>query len=597
MSQSSTQRVENESFADLLNSTMTERRNFDGSVVKGTIVAIRGDMAVVDVGLKSEGRVLLRDLTNRVTNEEPRVGDLIDVYVERLEDKHGEAVLSVEKARREAAWVELEKACESGELINGVMFGKVKGGFAVDMNGAIAFLPGSQVDIRPIRDVNPLMNIVQPFKILKMDKSRSNIVVSRRAVLEDSRAEARTELVSQLSEGQELTGVVKNITDYGAFIDLGGVDGLLHVTDISWKRINHPSDVLTVGDTIKVMVIRFNKETQRISLGMKQLQEDPWKGVESKFIVGEKYTGKVSNITDYGAFVQLDGAIEGLIYVTELSWTKKNLHPSKILNLGDTVEVVVLEADPAKRRISLGLKQCSANPWETFMAKYPAGSVVEGTIKNITEFGIFVGLDEELDGMVHLNDISWDKPAEAAAAELSKGQTVKVKVLDIDPTKERITLGIKQLQNDTFAETASKINKGDVVTCTVTKIDDRGMEVAVADGMNGYIKKVDLSRDREFQRTDRFAIGEKVDAKILTVDTKTRKITLSIKAREIDEEKQALSEYGSSDSGASLGDILGAAMSKASEKKSKSKADSTEEAAKPAKKAAAKKAAPKADAE
>lgn len=591
MTSSTTQKVNPESFADLLNSTMSTNRNFDGGVVKGKIVAIKNDMAVIDVGLKSEGRVPLREINSRLSNQEARIGDFVDVFVEKLEDRNGEAVLSVEKARREAAWGELEKACEDGTLIDGVMFGKVKGGFAVDLNGAIAFLPGSQVDIRPIRDVNPLMNIVQPFKILKMDKTRSNIVVSRRAVLEDTRAEARTELVSQLNEGQELTGVVKNITDYGAFIDLGGVDGLLHVTDISWKRINHPSDILKLGDFIKVAVIRFNKETQRISLGMKQLEEDPWKGAEERFVVGQRYKGKVSNITDYGAFVELEGSLEGLIYVTELSWTKKNLHPNKILNLGDDVEVVVLEVEPTKRRISLGLKQCTPNPWETFMAKYPDGSVVEGTIKNITEFGIFVGLDEELDGMVHLNDISWDKSPEEAAAELSKGQTIKVKVLGIDLEKERITLGIKQIANDPFKETLSKYKKGDVVTGSVTKIDDKGIEVKVDDVMVGFIKKADLSRDRAFQRTDRFAVGEKVDAKILTIEEKARKLSLSIKAREIEEEKQALSEYGSSDSGASLGDILGAAMSKAKAKSAKADSSSEEPEKKaPAKKASSKKA-------
>lgn len=557
-----TQTQEKECFASLLESTMNDGHRFDGRVIKGTIVAIRNDMAVIDVGLKSEGRVSLKELTNRGLNEEPRVGDVIDVFVERMEDRHGEAVLSVEKARREAAWYELEKAAETGVLVNGVVFGKVKGGFAVDLNGAVAFLPGSQVDIRPVRDISPLMNIVQPFKILKMDKARSNIVVSRRSVLEESRAEARSELVSQLSEGQVLTGIVKNITDYGAFIDLGGVDGLLHVTDISWRRINHPSDMLNLGDSIQVQVIRFNKDTQRISLGMKQLEADPWKGVEEKFVVGTRHKGTVTNIADYGAFVQLDGNVEGLIYVTEMSWTKKNIHPSKIVTLGQELEVVVLEVDMTKRRISLGLKQCQENPWQRFVEQHPTGSVIDGTIKNITEFGLFVGVNDELDGMIHLSDLSWDKSGEEAISAYTKGQGIQVKVLDVDPEKERISLGVKQLSEDVMGDSFDQTKKGDIVTCTISQISDKGLEVTLSNGLPGFIKKIDLSRDRSEQRPERFAVGEKIDAKISLVDKASRKVALSIKALEIDEEKQALSEYGSSDSGASLGDILGAAMKK-----------------------------------
>ena len=553
---------EKESFSDLLESSLSSRQSFDSKVVKGIIVAIRSDMAVIDVGLKSEGRVPLKDLNARGLAEEPRVGDVIDVYVERMEDKNGEAVLSIEKARREAAWGELEKAHETGELVNGVIFGRVKGGFAVDLNGAVAFLPGSQVDIRPVRDVGPLMNIVQPFKLLKMDKARSNIVVSRRSVLEESRAEARTELVSQLSEGQILDGIVKNITDYGAFIDLGGVDGLLHVTDISWKRINHPSDILKLGESIQVQVIRFNKETQRISLGMKQLESDPWKGVAERYAVNSRHKGKVTNITDYGAFVELENGIEGLIYVTEMSWTRKNVHPSKIVNLTQEVEVVVLEVDMTKRRISLGLKQCAENPWQKFMEQYPVGSVIDGSIKNITEFGLFVGVSEDLDGMIHLSDLSWDKSGEEAIASYTKGQSVQVKVLDIDPEKERISLGVKQLASDPFESASGQVKKGDIVTGSVSQITDKGIEVTLSDGLVGFIKKADLSRDRAYQKTDRFAVGEKIDTKVASVDRATRKVNLSIKAREIDEEKEAMSEYGSSDSGASLGDILGAAMKK-----------------------------------
>jgi small subunit ribosomal protein S1 len=575
-----------ESFADLLESSLSGKNTFEGNVVKGMIVAIHNDMALIDVGLKSEGRVSLKEFSGPGRSAEVRIGDVVDVFVERMEDKNGEAVLSIEKARREAVWVELEKAYQNGTLVNGVIFGKVKGGFAVDLDGAVAFLPGSQVDIRPVRDVAPLMNIVQPFKLLKMDKGRSNIVVSRRSVLEESRAEARTELVSNLSEGQVLTGIVKNITDYGAFIDLGGVDGLLHVTDISWRRINHPADVLKVGESIQVQVIRFNRDTQRISLGMKQLEEDPWKGVENRFTVSSRHRGKVTNIADYGAFVELEPAVEGLIYVTEMSWTKKNIHPNKILTVGQEVDVMVLDVDMSKRRISLGLKQCFDNPWSQFSERYPIGSVLEGEIKNITEFGLFVGVADDLDGMVHLTDISWEDN-DAAINSYKKGDAIKVKVLDVDPEKERISLGIKQLQNDPFESGAGNINKGDVLTGTVSAVSDKGIEVALEGGLTGTIKKADLSRDRAYQRSDRFAMGEKVDAKVVSIDRASRKVVMSIKARELEEEKQVLTEYGSSDSGASLGDILGAAMNKAKaaaedkteEKKpsKKKKAEATEE--------------------
>ncbi len=553
--------VEKESFLALLEGSFAGQKSFENTVVKGIIVAIRNDLAIVDVGLKSEGRVPLKEIHTK-DQEEVRVGDTIDVYVERLEDKNGEVVLSIEKARREAAWDELEKAHEDGLLINGTIFGRVKGGFAVDLNGAIAFLPGSQVDIRPIRDISALMNILQPFKLLKMDKARSNIVVSRRSVLEESRAEARTELVSQLTEGQILEGIVKNITDYGAFVDLGGVDGLLHVTDISWKRINHPSDLLKIGEAIQVQVIRFNKETQRISLGMKQLENDPWKGIEENYTVGSRHKGRITNIADYGAFVELENGIEGLIYVTEMSWTRKNIHPSKIVTVNQEVDVAILEVDMNKRRISLGLKQCNENPWQKFMEQHPAGSTLEGVVKNVTEFGLFVGVSEELDGMVHLSDLSWDKSGEEAMADFIKGQTIKVKVLDVDFEKERISLGVKQLTTDSFSEASDKVQKGSVVTCTVTQVTDRGLEVSISEGLTGFIKKTDIARDRAYQNPERFAVGEKVDAKVLTVDRISRKISLSIKIKEIDEEKQALSDYGSSDSGASLGDILGAAMKK-----------------------------------
>ena len=551
-----------ENFADLLAESFGENTNIEGSVVRGFVIGMEGDAVIVDVGLKSEGRVPLKELTTPGQEADINVGDEIEVYVERMEDKNGQAMLSREKARREEAWGVLEASFEKQERVTGVIFGKVKGGFTVDLSGATAFLPGSQVDIRPVRDLGPLMGTPQPFQILKIDRRRGNIVVSRRAVLEESRAEARSELVSNLQEGQVLQGVVKNITDYGAFVDLGGVDGLLHVTDIAWQRISHPSEALQIGETVEVQVIRFNPETQRISLGMKQLQSDPWESVEGKFPIGSKLEGRVTNITDYGAFVELEAGVEGLVHVSEMSWTKKNVHPGKIVSTSQQVEVMVLDVDLGKRRISLGLKQCSGNPWEEYSAANPAGTEIEGEIRNITEFGLFVGLTEEIDGLVHLSDISWEATGEAALEGFNKGDMVKAKILDVDIDKERISLGIKQLSEDPFAGQMDSHRKGEVVTCTVTSLTDNGIEVSVGESLSGFIRRADLSRDRAEQRADRFAVGEKVDAVITNIDKKSRKLSLSIKARETAEEKQAVEEYGSSDSGASLGDILGAALAK-----------------------------------
>jgi small subunit ribosomal protein S1 len=551
-----------DSFASMLDESLGTASGLEGTVVKGRVLAIENDTVLIDVGLKSEGRVALREFSVPGRPADIKPGDTVEVYLERMEDKNGEAQLSREKARREEAWTLLEKSFQANERVTGVIFGRVKGGFTVDLSGAVAFLPGSQVDIRPVRDITPLLGSQQPFQILKMDRSRGNIVVSRRAVLEESRAEARSELVASLKEGQILTGVVKNITDYGAFVDLGGVDGLLHVTDIAWRRINHPSEALHIGQSVKVQVIRFNAETQRISLGMKQLEADPWEGVELKYPANARFKGRVTNITDYGAFVELEPGVEGLVHVSEMSWTKKNVHPGKIVSTSQEVEVQVLDVDPQKRRISLGLKQCMANPWEAFLDKYPAGSELEGEIKNITEFGLFVGLPGEIDGMVHLSDLDWKKPGEQAIADYHKGDMVKVRVLDVDAEKERISLGIKQLQADPLETGAATIKKGDVVTCTVTATNDGGIEVELAGGFPGFIRKSELSRDRAEQRPDRFAVGEKLDAKITAFDRATRKATLSIKAKEIDEEKEAMAEFGSSDSGASLGDILGAALSR-----------------------------------
>jgi small subunit ribosomal protein S1 len=574
--------TESKEFAALLDDSLQQSKSFEGSVVKGKIVDVDDDVVIVDVGLKSEGRISIREFSTPGQEPEIKTGDEVEVYVERMENRDGQTVLSREKARREEVWVELEKACEKEERVTGIIFGRVKGGFTVDLGGAVAFLPGSQVDIRPIRDVSPLMGTPQPFQILKMDRSRGNIVVSRRAILEESREEARSDLLENMAEGQVLQGVVKNITDYGAFIDLGGVDGLLHVTDISWKRVNHPSEVLKIGETVDVQIIRFNEENKRISLGMKQLESDPWDNIAEKFSVGDVVKGIVNNITDYGAFVELESGIEGLVHVSEMSWTQKNIHPGKIVSTSEEVEVMVLEIDQEKRRISLGLKQTQENPWTEFAKNHKAGDELEGEVRNVTEFGLFVGMPGDLDGMVHLSDISWEEDSEELLKQYNKGDTVKVKILDIESEKERVALGIKQLTNDPFAGALDGISKGEVVTCTVSSITDGGVEVSVNDAVTGFIKKADLSRERSEQRPDRFAVDEKVDAKIISVDRKNRKVGLSIKQRELDEDKQALKEFGSTESGASLGDILGAALNE-------SPKDAKAEKKAPAKKATTKK--------
>ncbi|WP_408639800.1 30S ribosomal protein S1 [Devosia beringensis] len=547
--------------------SFVDNEPLEGAVVKGTVVAIEKDLAIIDVGLKTEGRIPLKEFGAAGRDGLIKVGSIVEVYVDRVENAAGEAVLSREKARREESWVKLEVMYNNNERVEGTIFNQVKGGFTVDLEGAVAFLPRSQVDIRPIRDIAPLMNVPQPFQILKMDKRRGNIVVSRRAILEESRAEQRSEIVQQLEEGQVVDGVVKNITDYGAFVDLGGIDGLLHVTDIAWRRVNHPSEVLTIGETIKVQIVRINHESHRISLGMKQLQSDPWEGIEAKYPIEAKFTGRVTNITDYGAFVELEPGIEGLIHVSEMSWTKKNVHPGKIVSTSQEVEVVVLEVDPDKRRISLGLKQTLANPWESFAEKFPVGAVIEGEVKNKTEFGLFIGLDGDVDGMVHLSDLDWQKSGEIALEDYNRGDMVSAKVLDVDVEKERISLGIKQLSageaSAATADTAEPggIRKNAIVTGTVTEVNEGGIEVRIADtDVTAFIRRADLSRDRNDQRPERFSKGEKVDARVTQYDRKTGRIQLSIKALEIAEEKEAVANYGSSASGASLGDILGAAL-------------------------------------
>ena len=556
-------------FAAMLEQSFETQSPQEGNVIKGTIVAIENDFAMVDVGLKTEGRISLKEFAMPGVPANIQVGDTVEVYLERVENALGEAVLSRDKARREESWIKLEKAFNEQTRVSGVIFGRVKGGFTVDLDGAVAFLPGSQVDVRPTRDVGPLMNQPQPFQILKMDRRRGNIVVSRRAVLEERRAEERTSLVASLQEKQIVEGVVKNITDYGAFVDLGGVDGLLHVTDIAWRRVSHPTEVLSVGQTVTVQIIKINHETQRISLGMKQLQTDPWEGVAAKYPVGVQFKGKVTNVTDYGAFVELEPGVEGLVHVSEMSWVKKNLAPSKLVTPGTDVDVQVLEVDSNKRRISLGLKQTQENPWNSFTSHHPIGSTIEGEIKSITEFGLFVGLDSDIDGMVHLSDLSWNKPGEEAIKDYSKGQMVKAKVLDIDVEKERVSLGIKQLESDpieTAGPSGGALKKNQVVTANVTEVNDGGIEVELADGVKSFIRRADLARDRSDQRPDRFGKGDKIDALVTSVDKTSRKVSLSIKAREITEEKEAVAQFGSSDSGASLGDILGAALKKKTKK-------------------------------
>jgi small subunit ribosomal protein S1 len=565
-----------EDFASLLEESYLTNDLAEGTVVKGVIIAIEKDMVVIDAGLKVEGRVALKEFGVKGRDGGLKPGDTVDIYVERIENALGEAVLSRDKARREESWVKLEEKFAKAERVDGIIFAVVKGGFTVDLDGATAFLPRSQVDIRPIRDVSPLMHVSQPFEILKMDKRRGNIVVSRRSVLEESRAEQRSEIVQNLEEGQIVDGTVKNITDYGAFVDLGGIDGLLHVTDMAWRRVNHPSELLTIGQTIKVQIVRINQETHRISLGMKQLESDPWAAIGDKYPVGAKIKGKVTNITDYGAFVEIEDGIEGLIHVSEMSWTKKNVHPGKILSTTQEVDVIVLEVDPVKRRISLGLKQTLDNPWGTFAQTFPVGTIVEGEVKNKTEFGLFIGLEGDVDGMVHLSDLDWNRPGEQVIEEFQKGEMVKAIVLDVDVEKERISLGIKQLTkggasdgagahvsaaSSSSSSSSGELRKNAIVTCAVTGVTDGGLDVKLVDhDLTSFIRRGDLSRDRDEQRPERFSVGQKVDARVLSYDKKSGKVQVSIKALEIAEEKEAVAQYGSTDSGASLGDILGAAL-------------------------------------
>ena len=565
-------------FEELLKKSFEDNQINEGKVIKGTIVSIESDIVLVDVGLKTEGRISLDEFSSIDGNHNLEVGSEVDVYLERIENALGDAVLSRDRAKKEENWIQLVEDQKNNVIVEGIINGKVRGGFTVDINGTQAFLPGSQVDVRPVKDIRPFMNSPQSFHILKMDKKRGNIVVSRKSVLSDHHSVDKSEIIEKFSEGQEVDGIVKNITDYGAFVDLGGVDGLLHVTDISWKRINKPSEVINIGDKVNVKIIKISKEDMRISLGMKQLMDDPWVDAESKYIVGNKYKGVVTNMADYGAFVEVEGGLEGLVHVSEMSWVSKIQKPNEYVSIGDEVEIMVLEVDVGKKRLSLGIKQCVDNPWENFAQDNPVGTVLKGKIQNITDFGIFVQVEEGLDGLVHLSDIDWKVPGEIAIQDYTAGQEIEAQILDFEIEKERISLGIKQLVGDPIGNI--DIKKGSVVTCTVINTLKGGIDVEIGEGFPAFIKRNDLSMDKSEQDPNRFEIGQKVDAKVINFDKKSRKVSLSIRALQISDEKEAIEQYGSKDSGASLGDILGEAFDKnvvSSETEKESKKDNEDD--------------------
>tara|TARA_B100000700_G_scaffold161578_2_gene178942 strand:- start:144 stop:1874 length:1731 start_codon:yes stop_codon:yes gene_type:complete len=547
-------------FAKLLEESFELSQINEGKIVKGTVVSIESDIVIIDVGLKTEGRIAINEFVSHGGSHDLEVGSEVDVYLERIENALGDAVLSRDKAKREENWVKLEENQKNNVIVEGLINGKVRGGFTVDINGTQAFLPGSQVDLRPIKDIRPLMNRLQSFHILKMDKKRGNIVVSRKSVLSNNNSLDKSEILKNLNEGQDVEGIVKNITDYGAFVDLGGVDGLLHVTDISWKRINKPSEAINIGDKVKVKILKISKDDMKISLGMKQLMDDPWVDSEAKYIIGNKYKGVVTNMADYGAFVEVEGGLEGLVHVSEMSWVSKIQKPDQYVSIGDEVEVMVLEIDVEKKRLSLGIKQCVDNPWENFAQKNPVGTVLKGKIQNITDFGIFVQVEEGLDGLVHLSDIDWKVPGEVAIKEYLVDQEIEAQILDFEIEKERISLGIKQLVDDPIGDVDLK--KGSIVTCSVVNVGKGGIDVEIGQGFPAFIKRNELSMDKSEQDPNRFEVGQKVDAKIINFDKKTRRVVLSIKSLQISDEKEAIKQYGSKDSGASLGDILGEAFDK-----------------------------------
>jgi len=556
-----------ENFAELFEGFTKVREIMEGSVVTGSITGISNDAITVDIGIKDEGRIPLKEFVQNGRIPELKLGDNIDVYVQSYENRYGKVVLSREKAVRESSWNKLEIAMKKGEQVEGVVFGRIKGGLTVDLNGVIAFLPGSQVDVKPVKDISVLIGVVQPFIVLKMDRDQGNVVVSRRAIIEESRAEAKGEMLSKIKVGQVLEGVVKNITDYGAFLDLGSIDGLLHVTDISWNRINHPSEVLSIGQNVKVQVIKYDAEAGRVSLGMKQLEQNPWEGLDKKYPVGTRMKGKVTNIADYGVFVQLEPGIEGLVHVSELSWTRQNVSPRKFIEIDQEVEFMILDIDVNKHRISLGIKQCTDNIWQSLSEKYAIGTIIEGVVENVVDFGVFINFGECVSALVHANDISWDKKPEELLKSYKKGDKIRAIVLSVDPEKERINVGIKQLDKDPFEEAFEETKKGDVITCTVKAIETDGILVEIAPNVTSFIKRADLSNDKVEQRPERFAIDDLVDAKVVKLDKVNRSVALSIKTLEAEEQKQKIAEYGSASSGASLGDILGKAMHEVEEKK------------------------------
>lgn len=529
-----------ESFAQLFEESLKEIETRPGSIVRGVVVAIDKDVVLVDAGLKSESAIPAEQFKNAQGELEIQVGDEVDVALDAVEDGFGETLLSREKAKRHEAWITLEKAYEDAETVTGVINGKVKGGFTVELNGIRAFLPGSLVDVRPVRDTLHLEGKELEFKVIKLDQKRNNVVVSRRAVIESENSAERDQLLENLQEGMEVKGIVKNLTDYGAFVDLGGVDGLLHITDMAWKRVKHPSEIVNVGDEITVKVLKFDRERTRVSLGLKQLGEDPWVAIAKRYQEGTKLTGRVTNLTDYGCFVEIEEGVEGLVHVSEMDWTNKNIHPSKVVNVGDVVEVMVLDIDEERRRISLGLKQCKANPWQQFAETHNKGDRVEGKIKSITDFGIFIGLDGGIDGLVHLSDISWNVAGEEAVREYKKGDEIAAVVLQVDAERERISLGVKQLAEDPFNNWVALNKKGAIVTGKVTAVDAKGATVELADGVEGYLRASEASRDRVEDATLVLSVGDEVEAKFTGVDRKNRVISLSVRAKDEADEKDAI---------------------------------------------------------